>query len=76
MHKRIKKRTLDHVPAKMAQTIDRVEGEWGSQDGLSGIFHTLRESSNNFHNIGAAECSRCDEVGDGEPIQHCTTTVA
>ena len=60
----------------MAQTIEGVEGEWGSQDGFSRIFHTLREASNNFHNIGAAECSRGDEIGDGEPIQHCKTTVS
>ena len=56
----MKEHTFDHVPAKMAQTIERVESEWGSQDGLSDVFHTFRESSNNFHNISAAECSRCD----------------
>jgi hypothetical protein len=54
----------------MTDTIEGVEREGSGEDDLSSVLNTLREARNYLDDMLAVECTRSDEVGDGESVEH------
>lgn len=54
----------------MSDSVQRVEGEWGSEDCLSSVLHKIRELSDKFDDMGAVKGSWCDEVGYSVAVEH------
>lgn len=63
------KRTFAHIPAQMSETVPRVEGEREGEDGFSRVLDGVGHSTNELDDMCAVECSRCDEVGEGESVE-------
>jgi len=56
----------------MPHSIERMEGERQSEDGFSGVFHSIGESSNELYDVSAREGFGSDEVGEGETVEQHT----
>lgn len=63
----------------MTKSIPRVEGEWRSEEDLSGnldgLWHARYEANDVCACEGHARQRSCD-VRDGEAVQHCTRPVS
>ena len=46
--------TLADIPAQMAESVQGVEGEWRSENGLASVFDALGESGNGLDDVGGS----------------------
>jgi hypothetical protein len=53
----------------MSHAVQGVESEGSSEDEFSGVFSGVRKIRDEFYDVGAIECPRCEEVSDRETIQ-------
>ena len=68
-------RTFAHIPSQMSQPIERVESEWQCNKRLPSVLDSVWKSSNEIYYVGAVKGPGCNEVGEGEPVQHWKTPV-
>ena len=65
--------TFSHIPTKMPQTVDGVEGKRSSEDRFSGVFDYFRKTGNELNDVSAVKGSRCHQIGNRETIEHCAS---
>jgi hypothetical protein len=53
----------------MSHAVQGVESERSSEDEFSGVFSGVWKIRDEFYDVGAIECPRCEEVSYRETIQ-------
>lgn len=69
-------RTFAHVPAQMAEPVQRMEGERSGEDDLARVLDSLGEAREQLDDMGGIERRGRDEIRERVPVQYCTSTLA
>lgn len=61
-----------HIPTKMPQTVEGVEGKRSSEDRFSCILDYFRKAGNELDDVSAVKGSRCHQVRNRETVEQDT----
>jgi hypothetical protein len=53
----------------MSETVPRVESKGGSENSLSSILRSIRETTNELDDMCAVEGAGCNEISERESVQ-------